>query len=79
MKIESGIPIPVARAGGSHKRSPIGNDMRKLKVNQSFFVESHIHRVNSYKFIIELETRFKFTCRSRTEKGVMGTRVWRIA
>lgn len=79
-KIESGIPIPGLKKDEPKKpKYPLG----ELKLTQSFFVPAKCAKYQSVAVAASLFKRrnkgFVFTAKKVVEKGVPGTRVWRIA
>ena len=73
--IERGIPVPPPSNPGRPSLYPF----KAMQVGDSFFAPTirHSIRRNAYNHGVRLGTQY--TTRFVTEKGVKGTRVWRIA
>jgi hypothetical protein len=78
MKIESNIPIPKIRSTGAQLKYP----WDALKVGDSFFVpDGDVSALTSIgkQYFKNRNISVKIKCRTVTEDGVKGVRVWRVA
>lgn len=74
-KIDANIPIPPAKAG----RPPVW-PMANMQPGESAFIAGKtITRAANIARLHRIRKGWQFTCRTVTENGVKGVRVWRTA
>ena len=74
-KIEKGVPLPPK--GAKYGTGLVG-ELRRMEVSDSMFLAIESRKV-AMASLCKVKTGAKFTTRSRTENGVLGVRIWRIA
>lgn len=77
--IDKGVPIPPINKAYKGSTNPV-YPWHRMEIGDSFFVGDARTNIVT-RMACQTSARFpmKFTCRTLTENGVRGVRVWRVA